>query len=78
MEHAHDVHLTYFDVISLVSCDRCVPNKHIRGNGDVYQGICEAREVSGSHQMGRGCRCGVLAMSSGSEGAGAVENQRFA
>ena len=30
-------------------------NEHGCGNGDVYLGICEAREVAASRQMGIGC-----------------------
>ena len=49
-----------------------------RGTGIVDGGIWEAREVSGSHQMGMRCRCGVLAMSWGIDGAVAGCGQRFA
>ena len=48
------------------------------GTSTVDGGIWEAGEVLGGHRMGMRCRCGVLVMTWGSDGAEAVENQRFA
>ena len=48
-----------------------------RGTGTVDGNICEAREVFGGHRMGMRCRCGILVMSWGIDGAVAGYGYRF-